>query len=302
VDTTTHPEAAARPVILRIAFDAAQVDGRLDPRDRRRLDAWAAQRAISADRPLATGVVLRCLPDPHLRRMAFEAALGACSADRLRSAEETRYLADLGRTLGLSLPQIAAPAATADALVTMPLPDPTSADAPAGGEESLLRAARACAALGAVATPLATLAAIVVQRRLVFRIVSERGAMLDEEGVRDRLLAGAGLAAQYVELCAAYLEPHGIEPDGVEPDDADGAADGATPSHAAARVAFAHAFAASTLARRTESDGGPDADSAAVYRDAFDDGARRFAAEVEAIESLRRALGTTRLPAFVRAH
>jgi hypothetical protein len=53
--------------------------------------------------------------------LAFELAVGVCDADGLRNDAETRFLAELGQLLGLSQPQMAEPAATADALATVPL-------------------------------------------------------------------------------------------------------------------------------------------------------------------------------------
>ena len=63
------------------------------------------------------------LSSPELKQLAFEVAVGVCDADGLRNEAETRFLAELGQALGLTLPQIAEPAATADALATMPLRD-----------------------------------------------------------------------------------------------------------------------------------------------------------------------------------
>lgn len=61
------------------------------------------------------------LSSPEIKQLAFELAVGVCDADGLRNDQETRFLAELGQALGLTQPQMAEPAATADALATVPL-------------------------------------------------------------------------------------------------------------------------------------------------------------------------------------
>lgn len=67
--------------------------------------AWAAAR----------------LPAPELRQLAYELAVGVCEADGLRNADETRFLSDLARALGLGAREAAAPIEDGDALATLPL-------------------------------------------------------------------------------------------------------------------------------------------------------------------------------------
>jgi uncharacterized protein (DUF697 family) len=63
------------------------------------------------------------LGSPELRALAFELAVGVIDADGLRNDAESRFLASLGAALRLSDPQMAEPAAIADALATLPLDD-----------------------------------------------------------------------------------------------------------------------------------------------------------------------------------
>src|SRR5882672_2544138 len=79
----------------------------------------------------------RELGSAQLRQIAFEFAVGVCDADGLRNPAETRFLADLGRALGLTQPQMVEPAANTDAIVTAPLVT-APPGASAGADEAVL--------------------------------------------------------------------------------------------------------------------------------------------------------------------
>ncbi len=124
--------------ILTLALMAAFADGSKNEREREEVkrvaDALAGEAPAINMAALYQEVLLkrvtladtaRALTAPELRQLAYELALGVCDADGLRNADETRFLAELGQALGLSTPQMAEPAATADALATMPLPAAT---------------------------------------------------------------------------------------------------------------------------------------------------------------------------------
>jgi len=139
----------------------------------------------------------------ELRQLAFEFAVGVCDADGLRNEAETRFLADLGRALGLTQAQIAGPAALTDAVVTAPLgeaPPKASNLSDAELDKMILDAAITNGALELLPQSLATMAILALQMRLVYRIGSAYGEQLDRGHIKDFLAAaGVGLAGQYLE-------------------------------------------------------------------------------------------------------
>ena len=112
--------------LLTIALMAAFSDG--SKAEAERAEVRRVAESLSADlntAALVQDVLLKrvtvasaaaALSSPELRQLGFELAVGVCDADGLRNDQETRFLAELGQALGLSQPQMAGPAATADAL------------------------------------------------------------------------------------------------------------------------------------------------------------------------------------------
>ncbi len=150
------------------------------------------------------------------RQLAFELAVGVCDADGLRNESETRFLAELGAALKLSPPQMAEPAAYADALATMPLPQPDAAPeaapAPQGPvvastgrddaelDRMILNTAIMNGALELLPQSVASMAIIPLQMRMVYRIGKQHGYELDRGHIKDLLAAvGVGLTGQYLE-------------------------------------------------------------------------------------------------------
>jgi hypothetical protein len=115
-----------RVAVFRAARLAAEVDVK-DGRERQHLRQLlqTPRYRLMRDprrRPAARNSSLWCAAFVHpLPSLAYEVAAGACAADGLRTDAETRFLARLGAALGLSQPEIATVAATADALSTAPL-------------------------------------------------------------------------------------------------------------------------------------------------------------------------------------
>ena len=214
--------------VLAIALMAAYADGRKADAERdevRRvaeaLGAEAAQLNLPAlyqdvllkrvDLPKAASM----LGSSEARQLAFELAVGVCDADDLRNDAETRFLADLGALLGLSPPQMAEPAAVADALVTMPLPaaQPGEAAAAKAGpvvasvaadaaelDKMIVNASILNGALELLPQSMASMAIIPLQMRLVYRIGKAHGYELDRGHIKDLLAAmGVGLTGQYLE-------------------------------------------------------------------------------------------------------
>ena len=167
------------------------------------------------------------LSSPELRQLAFELAVGVCDADGLRNEAETRFLAELGQSLGLTQPQIAEPTATADALATMPLEDilgtPAGATAAtAATDETPASAGPVVASVAArsdaeldkmvlnysilngalelLPQSMASMAIIPLQMKMVYRVGKEHGYDLDRGHIKDLLATmGVGLTGQYLE-------------------------------------------------------------------------------------------------------
>jgi uncharacterized protein (DUF697 family)/tellurite resistance protein len=168
------------------------------------------------------------LPAPELRQLAFELAVGVCDADGLRNEQETRFLADLGAALGLTQPQMAEPAATADALATVPLEEivgrapvvpaavgvaaaataaatpapvtPVATPVEAELDKSILNYSILNGALELLPQSMASMAIIPLQMKMVYAIGKRYGYELDRGHIKDFLATvGVGLTGQYLE-------------------------------------------------------------------------------------------------------
>ena len=216
--------------VLGIALMAAYADGHKADveRDevRRVAEALGAEAAELNLPALYQDVLLKrmsvaraaaALTRTETRQLAFELAVGVCDADGLRNESETRFLADLGATLGLGAPQMAEPAAYADALATTPLaPAPKSASTAAPSTEVPVVAATAVdaaeldkmilnysilnGALELLPQSMASMAIIPLQMRMVYRIGRQHGYELDRGHIKDFLATvGVGMTGQYLE-------------------------------------------------------------------------------------------------------
>ena len=239
-------ERNEQTALMTIALLAAFADG--SKGDAERAEVRRVAESLSAElntAALVQDVLLKrataasaaaALTRPELRQLAFELAVGVCDADGLRNEHETRFLAELGQALGLSQPQMAGPAATADALATLPLnelgaaaaPAAVSAVAPAATGAAPSAGASAAATSGPVvaAQPAdaaaldkmilnysilngalellpqsaASMAIIPLQMKMVYRIGKAHGYELDRGHIKDLLAAmGVGLTGQYLE-------------------------------------------------------------------------------------------------------
>jgi uncharacterized protein (DUF697 family) len=300
---TTGLTAAACSAVLRIALLAAAAGGPADAREAERLAAVGRRNAGQPAEPPARvaslqpadriGDAAAALGDCHVRRLAYEVAVGTCAADGLRSADETRFLARLGAALGLDQPAIVSIASIADALATVPLASLSSPGVPAVDSappapselDALIRdSAVTCAALAGMPDLAAAMAVIPLQCKLVFRIGRTYGGEPTRAEARELLLSlGAGATAQFVEQVERRLAAPPMERSGE-----------------ASVVAFALALAIGHGARCHFTRG-----AAAAARDAF---AERFeqalllAPQVdESIEQRAHSIDLRRLVQFVRA-
>jgi len=218
-------EPQEREALLTIALLAAFADGAHEDRERaeirRAADALAAELNVPGLyqdvllKRVDVGAAVARLRSDATRRLAYEIAVGVCEADGLRNESETRFLAQLGNALGLGQPEIAATAATADALATAPLPGPAAAGAvvsavpstdPAEMDSMILKASVLNGALELLPQSLASMAIIPLQMKLVYRIGKAHGYELDRGHVKDLLATlGVGLTGQYLEQVGRKL-------------------------------------------------------------------------------------------------
>ncbi|HRZ61838.1 MAG TPA: DUF533 domain-containing protein [Rubrivivax sp.] len=229
-------QASEQQAIATVAVLAAWADGAKHEREREELRRVAESLGSSVNLPaLLQQVILgrvrvqdaaAGLATPELRQLAFEIAVGVVDADGLRSEAETRFLAELGQALGLSQPQIAGPAADADAIAVLPLapaaeaasaapaapPSAPSAAAGGGGpdeaelDRSILQTAILTGALELLPQNAASLAIIPLQMRLVYRVGAAYGYTLDRDHIKDLLAtAGVGITGQYLETFGRKL-------------------------------------------------------------------------------------------------
>jgi len=206
--------------VLAIALMAAYADGQKVDAERDEVRRVAEALGMSADAlnlpALYQDVLLKRINVEHAaavlgslesRQLAFELAVGVCNADGLRNESETRFLADLGLALGLSAPDMAEPAAIADALATTPLPAAATgqvvASTPVDGAEldkMILNCSILNGALELLPQSMASMAIIPLQMRMVYRIGKAHGVELDSGQIKYLLAtAGVGLTGQYLE-------------------------------------------------------------------------------------------------------
>ena len=201
--------------ILALALAAAFADGTQDERERTQLrrvaEALGAGSGFNLPALLQDALLKRVdldalaadLGSPELRQLGFQLAVGACDADGLRSDTETRFLAALGRALGLNQPQMAEPAAATDAIAAAavaPGSDGVSVDRGDALDRMILEAATIGGALELLPHALAMVALPALQMRMVHRIGASYGFPLARAGVRDFLAAaGVSLTGQYLE-------------------------------------------------------------------------------------------------------
>ena len=219
--------------VLAIALMAAYADGRKADAERDEVRRVAESLGVEAGGlnlpALYQDVLLKridvakaaaALGSDEVRQLAFELAVGVCDADDLRNEAETKFLADLGAALKLTPPQMAEPAAVADALVTLPLPaaapsgQTSTTEAPAKPgpvvasvaadsaelDKMVLNASILNGALELLPQSMASMAIIPLQMRMVYRVGKAHGYELDRGHIKDLLATlGVGLTGQYLE-------------------------------------------------------------------------------------------------------
>ena len=311
-------QPAEKESILTIALLSAFADGEQHDSERsevrRAADALAAE--LNAPELYQRVLMKRTdidaaaskLQSTEARTLAYEIAVGVCEADGLRNEAETRFLAQLGNTLGLAQPAIAGIAATADALATAPISGLAAAagtvvaaaasiDA-AEMDSIIIKAATINGALELLPQSLASMAIIPLQMRLVYRIAKAHGYELDRDQIKDLLATlGVGMAGQYLEQVGRKLI--GGLLGGVAGGFMGSVARGTT----GVAFSFATTYAIGQVARRYYAGGRTM--NAELLRQAFDDllqqGRALQARYGPQIEQQARAIDVGRLVQFVKA-
>ena len=311
-------QPAEKESILTIALLSAFADGEQHDSERSEVRRAADALATELNAPeLYQRVLMKRtdidaaaskLQSTEARTLAYEIAVGVCEADGLRNEAETRFLAQLGNTLGLAQPAIAGIAATADALATAPI---SGLAAPAGTvvaaaasidaaemDSIIIKAATINGALELLPQSLASMAIIPLQMRLVYRIAKAHGYELDRDQIKDLLATlGVGMAGQYLEQVGRKLI--GGLLGGVAGGFMGSVARGTT----GVAFSFATTYAIGQVARRYYAGGRTM--NAELLRQAFDDllqqGRALQARYVPQIEQQARAIDVGRLVQFVKA-
>jgi uncharacterized protein (DUF697 family)/tellurite resistance protein len=201
-----------REPIITIALLAALCDGQTTDSEKAQLERSLKDLGVSSAEGIAARVAMgqlhltditSRLSDDEARRLAYETATIVCHSDGPANQQETSFLADLRRTLGIDDLTAATLEDRAKAASGTPVSAEVHAGDPPGVEgldEWIQQQAVITAALELLPEGLANLAILPVQLRMVYRIGQRHGQSLDVNQVKD--LAGAlgiGAAAQVVE-------------------------------------------------------------------------------------------------------
>ncbi len=205
--------------ILQIVLLAAFADGTKDDREREavkrvaealgsetHLDLPGLYREVLLSKPDLARLAA-ALPEPAMRRLAYEMAVGVVEADGARLASESGFLSELAAALELpesSARELNRAADEVAAAATAPAATGTvMGRGTLSGEELdklIMNAAITNAALELLPETMASLAIIPLQMRLVYRIGRSYGYEMDRSHARDFIATlGAGLTSQYVE-------------------------------------------------------------------------------------------------------
>lgn len=208
--------------ILGIGLLAAYADGERSEREHEQIDRALAnlefRDASDSDQVLSQvkfgsadlTTFLAGLESEESRSLAYEVAVCVCNADGAASEAESRFLQDLGSSLGLDVQASKTLAVQAAAIggagvvatsgqLTSNLPD-------AELDKLILDAAILNGALELLPETLATLVIVPLQMKLVHRIGKSYGFDAQEMQIKDFMAtAGIGLAAQMLEQAGRKL-------------------------------------------------------------------------------------------------
>jgi uncharacterized protein (DUF697 family)/tellurite resistance protein len=197
--------------LLQVGIAAALADGMCDERECSHLDAMAraagaeSSAALGMGRTLPADIATR-LGTPEAKQAAYDLAVAVCNADGSANEAETRFLATLRGTLGLSEAGAAAATQTGAALGGSAVSGAPAAGPASSTDDFILQQAVLAGALELLPQALASLAVIPVQLRLVYQIGKEHGQQLDAAQAKDLLATfGIGAATQVLDGAARRL-------------------------------------------------------------------------------------------------
>ena len=204
--------------ILTLCFMAAATDGTSDAEhaEIRRIADRAPSPNIQIDtlyqevlqRKKGLAEVIRDLKDPETRKLAYELAVGACTADGPTSEAEKQFLSALEAELQVGAQAAAEVRTQAEVVTTPAVVVAPSSQAPAQTDldKMISDTAILSGALELLPSSLATMAIIPLQMRLVYRIGQQYGFQLDQNYVKDFLgTLGIGITSQFLEGAASKI-------------------------------------------------------------------------------------------------
>ena len=203
---------------LTLALMAAFADGNNPDQERAALQRAAASFGGNVDLTSVYEEVLLRRPDlasvtgvfatPEQKQLAYEMAVGICSADGATTKAEHDFLVRLAQALGVSAAQAASVEDQASRIASVSpassaLDGALVSSVPATGadlDKMILNYSILNGALELLPQSLASMAIIPLQMRMVYRIGKAHGYELDSGHIKDLLATlGVGLTSQYLE-------------------------------------------------------------------------------------------------------
>lgn len=206
-----------RETIALLCLLAAFSDGHLGQMERQQIQALAAAHGFDDLNPAGVGdetdpaLLARRLSTPTARRTAFEACVAVCHADGVVTPGEATFLRTLGGALGLEPDLMARIERDAEQMTVVPgqteaKSEGTAGETDGGLDAIILRHAMLAGAAEMLPGPLASLAIIPIQMRLVARIGQAYQLRLDAQQLKELLAtAGLGVTAQMVDGLARRM-------------------------------------------------------------------------------------------------
>ena len=201
--------------IISVCILAAFCDGSQDETERSQIErivnGFAGERPDLASAyqdvlggKLSLAQVAAQLQAPLARALAYEMAVCVCNADGIVKDTEKQFLADLRQALQLDGAAADSHQQAAQALVAQPLASPAPPVLDPRSEADLdrliLNAAILNGALEIMPHPLATMAIVPLQMRMVYQVGKHYGYELDRGHIKDFLgTVGIGLTSQVFE-------------------------------------------------------------------------------------------------------
>mgnify|MGYP001420670433 CR=1 FL=1 len=203
---------------LTLALMAAFADGHNHDQERAALQRAAASFGGNVDLTSVYEEVLLRRPElasvtavfatPEQKQLAYEMAVGICSADGATTEAEHDFLVRLAQALGVSAAQAASVEDQASRIASVSpassaLDGALVSSVPATGadlDKMILNYSILNGALELLPQSLASMAIIPLQMRMVYRIGKAHGYELDSGHIKDLLATlGVGLTSQYLE-------------------------------------------------------------------------------------------------------